>query len=53
MAQGGDVATGVELVKRAIAAHAGWADLLGRLDPSVAPAAEVVRRALGLGPPPT
>jgi uncharacterized Ntn-hydrolase superfamily protein len=43
----GDLETGVEAVRRAIAVHAGWATLLDRLPDAFAPAAAEVRRALG------
>jgi uncharacterized Ntn-hydrolase superfamily protein len=42
----GDFDAGVQDVRRAIAAHAGWRDLLDRLSPDLAPAAERVRNAL-------
>jgi hypothetical protein len=42
----GDFDAGVQDVRRAIAAHAGWRDLLDRLSPDLAPAAERVRDAL-------
>jgi uncharacterized Ntn-hydrolase superfamily protein len=48
MASQGMVDEGVELVKRAIATHAGWRDLLERLDPGIAPGAPRVRGALRL-----
>jgi uncharacterized Ntn-hydrolase superfamily protein len=37
---------GVALVRRAVAAHAGWGELLGRLDPAAAPGVEETRRLL-------
>jgi predicted Zn-dependent protease len=46
LAQGGEVEEGAAKVKRAIELHAGWRDLLARLDPEIAPGAEPVRRAL-------
>ena len=45
-AQGGDVETGVKLVREAIAQHAGWRDLLARMSPEVAPSAAAVRDRL-------
>jgi uncharacterized Ntn-hydrolase superfamily protein len=42
----GDFEAGVEDVRRAIADHPGWRDLLDRLSPEIAPAAERVRDAL-------
>jgi uncharacterized Ntn-hydrolase superfamily protein len=44
----GDVDGGVELVREAIARHSGWAELLPRLGPDVAPGAPVVCERLGL-----
>jgi len=41
---------GVALVRQAVAAHAGWAELLGRLDPGAAPGVEETRRILGNSP---
>jgi len=38
---------GVALVRQAVAAHAGWVELLGRLDPSAAPGVEETRKLLG------
>ena len=46
--QEGDLGAGFEQVQRAIAAHPGWRELLLRLDPEVAPAAEAVRAELGI-----
>jgi uncharacterized Ntn-hydrolase superfamily protein len=46
MALQGDIEGGVALVRRAIDEHAGWADLLDRLEPEVAPSAAGVREAL-------
>jgi uncharacterized Ntn-hydrolase superfamily protein len=37
---------GIALVRRAVAAHAGWAELLGRLEPGAAPGVEETRRLL-------
>jgi len=48
LAQGGDVDAGVERVRGAIEMHSGWRDLLARLDPQIAPAAPIVRDALGI-----
>ena len=45
-AQAGDLAAGVEKVRRATALNAGWAELLPRLPAELAPGAEAVRRAL-------
>jgi uncharacterized Ntn-hydrolase superfamily protein len=45
-AQAGDLPAAVERVRRAIALQPGWADLLGRLEPEVAPGAAAVRAAL-------
>jgi uncharacterized Ntn-hydrolase superfamily protein len=42
----GDFEAGVEDVRQAIAVHAGWRDLLDRLSPNIAPAAQRVRDAL-------
>lgn len=50
LAHGGDVDGGAERVTRAIAHHAGWRDLLARLEPEIAPGAEQVRLALGIKP---
>jgi tetratricopeptide (TPR) repeat protein len=46
LAQSGDLAGGVDAVRRAIAVHPGWATLLERLSPDFAPAGEQVRQAL-------
>jgi uncharacterized Ntn-hydrolase superfamily protein len=46
MAQQGDTEAGAALVRNAIGQHAGWADLLDRLPPDVAPSAGAVREAL-------
>jgi len=48
MAQGGDLDSGVERVRSAIEMHSGWRELLGRLEPEIAPAAAVVRSELGI-----
>lgn len=48
-AQAGDLPTAVERVRGAIAMHAGWEDLLARLEPDVAPGAGAVREALEAG----
>jgi uncharacterized Ntn-hydrolase superfamily protein len=45
-AQAGDLPAAVERVRRAIALQPGWADLLARLEPDVAPGAAAVRAAL-------
>jgi uncharacterized Ntn-hydrolase superfamily protein len=47
-AQAGDLERGLEQVRRAIELHPGWAELLPRLPPDVAPSAGVVADALGL-----
>ena len=46
LAQNGDVAAGVDAIRRAAAVHPGWLTLLDRLSPEFAPAADDVRRAL-------
>ncbi len=48
IAASGDVAAGAERVATALAAHDGWRALLARLDPEIAPGADVVRDALGV-----
>jgi uncharacterized Ntn-hydrolase superfamily protein len=48
MAQSGALERGAGLVRQAIDRHPGWATLLGRLEPEMAPSAEAVRRELGL-----
>jgi uncharacterized Ntn-hydrolase superfamily protein len=48
LAGDGDLRGGVAQVRRAIEIHPGWRDLLARLGPDVAPAAEAVRRELGI-----
>jgi uncharacterized Ntn-hydrolase superfamily protein len=45
-AEGGDMATALERVRRAIEMQPGWAELLDRLQPDIAPAAAAVRAAL-------
>ena len=47
----GDRATGLAQVRRAIALQPGWRELLGRLEPEVAPAAARVLAALDGAPP--
>ncbi|MGZ4279181.1 MAG: DUF1028 domain-containing protein [Solirubrobacteraceae bacterium] len=47
-AQTGDLRSGVTRVREAIALHPGWADLLERLTPEIAPSAEAVRQALAV-----
>lgn len=42
----GEVDLGVDYLRGAIAAHAGWGELLGRLDPASAPGVEEARRLL-------
>jgi uncharacterized Ntn-hydrolase superfamily protein len=49
LAHSGDEQAGVDAVRRAIAAHPGWATLLERLSPDFAPAGERVRTALNRG----
>jgi uncharacterized Ntn-hydrolase superfamily protein len=46
-AQGGDMDTALRRVRRAIELQPGWRDLLGRLEPEIAPSAAAVRAALG------
>jgi uncharacterized Ntn-hydrolase superfamily protein len=48
IAQGGDLDAGVERVQAAIVEHAGWRDLLARVDSEIAPAADAVAQALGV-----
>jgi uncharacterized Ntn-hydrolase superfamily protein len=45
-AQGGDMPTAMHRVGRAIELQPGWRDLLGRLEPDIAPSAAAVRAAL-------
>jgi uncharacterized Ntn-hydrolase superfamily protein len=45
-ADGGDMDTALERVRRAIAMQPGWAELLDRLQPDIAPSAAKVRAAL-------
>jgi uncharacterized Ntn-hydrolase superfamily protein len=45
-AEGGDMETALERVRRAIAMQPGWAELLDRLQPDIAPSAAKVRAAL-------
>jgi len=45
-AQAGDLPTGLQRVRRAIELQPGWAELLDRLEPDIAPAAGAVREAL-------
>jgi uncharacterized Ntn-hydrolase superfamily protein len=51
LAHQGNLDLGVALVRQAIGIHPGWRELLGRLEHEIAPGAEAVRRALGLGRP--
>jgi len=46
-AQAGDLPTALTRVRRAIELQPGWRELLGRLEPDVAPGAAAVRDALG------
>src|SRR3954468_7096403 len=46
MAQSGDLEGGLSLVRRAIELRPDWAELLGRLEPAIAPSAGIVRDAL-------
>jgi uncharacterized Ntn-hydrolase superfamily protein len=48
IAAAGDVDAGAARVRAAVEAHAGWRELLARLDPEIAPAVEAVRARLGL-----
>jgi uncharacterized Ntn-hydrolase superfamily protein len=48
-AQGGDMRLALERVRRAIELHPGWRELLGRLEPDIAPSAPAVREALERG----
>lgn len=48
IAAAGDLERGVERVRAALEAYHGWRDLLARLDPEIAPAADAVRDALGV-----
>jgi uncharacterized Ntn-hydrolase superfamily protein len=45
-ARGGDMETALERVRRAIDMQPGWAELLDRLEPEIAPSAATVRAAL-------
>ena len=47
LAQTGDLAGGVDAVRRAAAVHPGWLALLDRLSPEFAPAGAAVREQLG------
>jgi uncharacterized Ntn-hydrolase superfamily protein len=46
LAQSGDMEGAVDRVRQAIDAHAAWRDILDRLPPEMAPAAEAVRERL-------
>jgi uncharacterized Ntn-hydrolase superfamily protein len=46
-AMAGDMPTAVAQVRAAIEMQPGWYDMLGRLEPDIAPSAEAVRAALG------
>jgi uncharacterized Ntn-hydrolase superfamily protein len=48
MAQHGDLRGALEHLRRAMEIHAGWRELLARLDPAIAPGAEPAREALGI-----
>ena len=48
-AQAGDMPLALERVRGAIALRPAWRDLLGRLEPDVAPSAAAVLEALGEG----
>jgi uncharacterized Ntn-hydrolase superfamily protein len=48
-AQSGDMPTALQRVRRAIELQPGWRDLLERLEPDIAPAAQAVREALRQG----
>jgi len=48
IAAAGDLEGGLEKVRVALDAHHGWRQLLARLEPEIAPAAEAVRGALGV-----
>jgi uncharacterized Ntn-hydrolase superfamily protein len=45
-AQAGDMPTALERVREAVRLQPGWRELLGRLDPEIAPGAPAVRQAL-------
>lgn len=47
VAQSGDMDTALDRVRQAIEAHPGWRQILERLPPEMAPAAESVRERLG------
>ncbi len=49
-AQAGDIALALRHVRRAIELQPGWCDLLGRLEPDIAPGAAAVRAALDRPP---
>jgi uncharacterized Ntn-hydrolase superfamily protein len=48
LAQLGDLEGARERLRRAMDIHPGWAELLARLDPEIAPGAEPAREALGI-----
>jgi uncharacterized Ntn-hydrolase superfamily protein len=50
IAAAGELAAGCDRVREAIDAHRGWRELLARLRPEIAPAAEAVRGELGVRP---
>jgi uncharacterized Ntn-hydrolase superfamily protein len=49
LAQAGELGPGTELVRAVIAAQPVWRELLGRLEPEIAPSAEAVRAQLAEG----
>jgi uncharacterized Ntn-hydrolase superfamily protein len=51
IAQGGELEQGVDRVRRAIELEPGWAELLPRLEPEIAPAAAAVRERLASSQP--
>ena len=51
LAQNGDVAAGVDAIRRAATVHPGWLTLLERLSPDFAPAGQAVRERLSRDQP--
>jgi uncharacterized Ntn-hydrolase superfamily protein len=51
IAESGELDEGTERVRRAIQLEPGWAELLPRLDPEIAPGADAVRERLASPPP--